>query len=158
MPATISFYKRSTDLRVLLLICLLVIGGVAASAKAWSRFYSPVPINVATSPSFPAINLTNGLIPQSNSLPRELITIRPTGFEPAEISRPPGRFLLAINNKSGLDEVVLRIQREGGSRQHEVRIRQENFRWRVAATLSSGRYILTAPEHPDWRCIIIITQ
>jgi len=34
----------------------------------------------------------------------ELITVTPTGFEPSELTRPKGRFLLAIDNQSGLDE------------------------------------------------------
>src|ERR1044072_1082986 len=42
----------------------------------------------------------------------ELITVTTTGFEPSELTRPKGKFLLAIDNQSGLDEVEFYFERE----------------------------------------------
>src|SRR6266508_4488481 len=42
--------------------------------------------------------------PQIGRIESELITITPRGFEPKEITRPTGEFLLVINNRSGLEE------------------------------------------------------
>lgn len=158
MPARISLHRYFCDVRVLLVICFLAGAGAIASAKAWSEFYTPSAEFAAPSPATPAIESASLSAVQSNGLQRELITIRPSGFEPAEITRPAGRFLLAIENKSGLDEVVLRIRREGGTRHHEGRVWKGNLKWRSAALLSPGRYLLTSPDHPDWNCIITITQ
>src|SRR5437867_12291100 len=47
----------------------------------------------------------------------ELVTLRPTGFDVAHITRRYGSFLLAVNNRTGLtDEVVLRLDRVAGGR------------------------------------------
>lgn len=46
-----------------------------------------------------------------NHLQAEIVTITPTGFEPSEITRPQGRFILAVDNRSGLNEVHLYFER-----------------------------------------------
>src|SRR5258705_7861593 len=42
-------------------------------------------------------------------LDAELITLQPSGFEPSEITSPRGAFLLAVDNRSGLEEIELRF-------------------------------------------------
>src|SRR5262245_19324241 len=49
----------------------------------------------------------------------ELVTIRTRGFEPAQITRSKGRFVLAVYNRSGLEEVNLHLDQEAG-----VKLRQ----------------------------------
>lgn len=46
----------------------------------------------------------------------ELVTLQPHGFEPAELTRPQGRFVLGVDNRSGLEDIQLRLEREDGSR------------------------------------------
>src|ERR1044071_5780943 len=42
----------------------------------------------------------------------EIITITADGFEPQEIVRPAGRFLLSVTNRSGLDSLNFRLESE----------------------------------------------
>src|SRR5437763_9145966 len=52
---------------------------------------------------------------QTDRVEVELITARSAGFEPAEITRPSGRFILAVDNRTELDELVLRLEQEHGN-------------------------------------------
>ena len=42
----------------------------------------------------------------------EVVTITPEGFEPQEIVRPPGPFLLFVTNSSGFDSLNLNLETE----------------------------------------------
>ena len=103
---------------------------------------------------------TASIAGQQNLLPQvevELITIRPTGFEPKEITRPPGRFLLGVDNKSGLDEVALRLNRDIGSNLRLQRLPKRRRSWREMVDLIPGDYLLSEANHPEWVCHIKIT-
>lgn len=88
----------------------------------------------------------------------ELITITPAGFEPKEISRLKGPFLLAVENRSGLEDVLLRLDRAtGGDRLKEVRVNRKKLDWRDQVDLTPGHYVLMEANHPGWTCGITIT-
>lgn len=86
----------------------------------------------------------------------EIITVRPTGFEPAEIKRPRGSFFIAVHNQSGIRELSLRLDRENGSRLKEGRTPKYQRFWRSVVDLEPGRYVLTEANHPEWRTQITI--
>ena len=86
-----------------------------------------------------------------------LITVTPTGFEPAELTRAKGRFLLAIDNQSGLDEVEFYFERETGRRVNVPLSRRGKIAWREIVDLTPGTYILRATNDESWRCRITIT-
>ncbi|MDQ3804574.1 MAG: hypothetical protein M3416_12165 [Acidobacteriota bacterium] len=88
----------------------------------------------------------------------EVITLTPTGFEPAEIYRPAGRVLLAVDNRSGEEEVVLRLEHEDGERVHEGRASRSANALRKAVNLRPGVYTLAEANHPEWQCRITITH
>ncbi|MBA2704350.1 MAG: hypothetical protein H0U60_10910 [Blastocatellia bacterium] len=91
-------------------------------------------------------------------LQAELITLRPTGFEPAEITRQQGPFLLAVDNRTGTDEdLTLIVERVNGPREHEVKQMGRRIRWRKVMDLQPGDYWLKVAEHPEWACHIAIT-
>ncbi len=96
-------------------------------------------------------------VPQGQRVEAELITVLPTGFDPKEINRPAGAFLIAVENRSGLDELELRLDREAGSRLHQVPMPGRKLNWKQGVDLPPGRYLLTEANHPDWRCRITIT-
>ncbi len=85
----------------------------------------------------------------------ELITLRPTGFEPAEITRPAGEFILMVENNSG-KPISLRFARETGERLHEARVTREEPDWNELVDLRPGRYLLTEADHPKWKCRLTI--
>lgn len=87
----------------------------------------------------------------------ELITVTPAGFEPAELTRPKGQFLLAIDNQSGLDEVEFYFEREAGGRVNVPLSRRGKLAWREIIDLTPGTYILRATNDESWRCRIRIT-
>ena len=89
-------------------------------------------------------------------LEAELVTATPTGFEPAEITRPQGRFLLAVDNRSGLDELDLYLERETEGRVNVALGRRGKLKWREILDLPSGHYILRAANDATWRCSITL--
>jgi len=93
-----------------------------------------------------------------DSMEAELITILPAGFEPAEIRRPAGKFVLAIDNRSGLAEVNLSLLRVAGRSVQALRIKKETPDLREMIELAPGVYQLTEANHPDWSCRLTITE
>jgi len=87
----------------------------------------------------------------------EVITVRASGFEPREITRPQGAFRLAITNHSGATELVLHLDRVQGNRLHEVRLPQGRITWTQVLNLPPGDYALSEQNHPDWICLIQLT-
>ena len=87
----------------------------------------------------------------------ELITVTPTGFEPSELIRSKGRFLLAIDNQSGLNEVEFYFERENAGRVNVPLSRRGKIAWREIVDLAPGTYILRAMNDESWRCRITIT-
>lgn len=84
----------------------------------------------------------------------ELITATPTGFEPVEISRPQGRFLLAVDNQSGLDGLDLYLERDTGTRVNAALTHRGKLKWREILDLPPGSYVVRAANDPSWRCDI----
>ncbi|HEX6731550.1 MAG TPA: hypothetical protein VF074_16105 [Pyrinomonadaceae bacterium] len=140
------FKPQSNSLRLFSSISLLLVSGALILAH-WK--YAEVPTEVAV--------MAQAQSPPTE-LQAELITITPTGFEPAEITRPQGRFLLAIDNRSGLDEIEFYLERETGGRVDVPLSRRGKLAWREAIDLPRGTYILRAPNDESWRCRITLTR
>ncbi len=87
----------------------------------------------------------------------EYITLWRGGFDPAEITRPHGRFVLAINNRTSLEEVEIRLERQNGGSVRAARLTRRKRNWSDAVELPPGRYLLTEANHPEWKCLITIT-
>src|SRR5258708_27088143 len=90
--------------------------------------------------------------PQIGRIEAELITIRPTGFEPALITRPARPFILAVSNRTGLESARLRLklsQVTGAGTMLitptliEVTVSREQLDWSDLETLPPGSYALT---------------
>ena len=91
-------------------------------------------------------------------LEAEIVTITPTGFEPRELTRTQGRFILAIDNRSGLEEVQMYVERETGARVHSSLNRKGKLAWRDVIDLPPGVYVLRAAYEESWRCRITLTS
>ena len=111
--------------RVLLLLILLVVFAVFISARWKTDSSQPVP------------HAEDRAQPEA-----ELVTITPTGFEPGQINRLQGPFILAVDNRSGLDEVELYLERETGSRTDVQLSRKRKLAWREIIDLPAGRYLM----------------
>jgi len=86
-----------------------------------------------------------------------LITITPGGFNATQITSPPIPFFLLIENRSGLSEVSLRLDRLAGSRLRQVSVGREQPDWSDLLDLTPGEYVLSEANHSDWNCRITIT-
>lgn len=138
---------QSHRFRVFLSILLLLVSGALILAAHWKR--ADVSLATATAISDAQSSQT--------PLQAELVTITPLGFEPAEITRPQGRFLFAIDNRSGLDEVDFYLERETGGRVNIPLTRRRKLAWREIIDLPPGTYLLRATNDESWRCRISIT-
>lgn len=87
----------------------------------------------------------------------EYVTLTRAGFEPAEITRPRGRFMLAVSNRTRLEGIEVRLEREAGGRLHAARIPSMKRNWIEKMDLPPGRYQLTEAGNPGWKCLITIT-
>jgi hypothetical protein len=95
--------------------------------------------------------------PPAEQLEAELITILPSGFQPTEITRPAGKFLLAIENRSGLQSIDFNLRAESGTRLFQVSRTWERPDWTEVVNPPPGRYVLGEANHPTWQCVITIT-
>src|SRR5882724_2848721 len=79
----------------------------------------------------------------SSRIEAELITATPHGFEPKQITRPPGRFLLMIDNRSGLALVSARLNLGAGIGLQEIALPREEPNWSDIINPQPGVYLLT---------------
>lgn len=79
------------------------------------------------------------------------------GFNPLKVTRPRGRFLLAVDDRSGLEAANISLVRVAGGKMHDVRVSRKNPRWFSLIDLPPGDYKLVEASRPDWACEIRIT-
>lgn len=164
LPATRFASRRSPGwLSIALVValpCCLVIGAMALRKDKYYRSSnadfndSRGPAKVASEPI--AKGATPTLQPTQH-IEAEVITIRSTGFEPSEITRPKGPFVLAIENRSGLQAMQLRLDSVGVARLLDFQMPKTKHDWNDRLDLPPGKYVLSDAYHPDWACSITIT-
>ncbi len=86
----------------------------------------------------------------------ELVTITPDGFEPTAITRPPGRFVIAYDNRSGLGGLRVQLSDQSTNLVHQVTVPLLKNAWVGEFNLPGGKYFITEPAHPGWRCVLTI--
>ncbi len=132
-----SYHSSRTRYLTIALAVLVAISGLAAGARAWRR------------------SVGERLMPIAQ-MESELITVTPHGFEPREITRPPGAFLLLIDNRSGLNTVNPRLTLDTLD-VLDLTIPREQPDWSDVLNLQPGVYLLTETGHPGWLCRVTIT-
>ncbi len=151
----INSFPESLKHRSFFFIVFFALATVAAiGARTWSAHATKTTETPAAALStVPAV----GQGKRDHNMQVELVTVGRHGFEPAEITRPKGTFLLAVDNRSGLKEIDLQISRESGQREREMKVHRRKPDWRGLIDLPPGRYKLTESGNPDWACRITIT-
>lgn len=86
----------------------------------------------------------------------ELITLQQTGFEPNEIRRPMGAFILGVDNRSGIEAIELRLVRADGQPLSALLNARRKTSWRDVVDLAPGQYVLSEANHSDWTCTVTI--
>ena len=141
------------------LICLLLVVVVGARVKDRVRNKAKPALAESTAK---LQGLTQIQTP-SERIEAELITVRPTGFDPSEIRRRPGPFFLVIENRSGTDLGPLLLEPdEVGlpapvSQIAQARIDRERLNYGERLELLPGRYRLGQQGGTGWSFIIRIT-
>ena len=126
------FREQSTRLRTLSISVLLVMGVVFV---IWQSFGREL---VGSSQASPLEQSATG------KLEVELVTLRASGFEPLEIIRPKGPFVLVVDDRSGRDQSSFTLQRVKGEQLREVNTDRRKFEWHDVINLPSGDYLLTS--------------
>jgi hypothetical protein len=153
-------------MRRIVLLCLAVLTAGTAGTAAIIRLRSS-----ASSTNLPATKPLNQTAQDRKELstpfdgaePGEAgkalwLTLKPTGFEPAKIMLPASQYFLLVQNATGLDRFGLTIEREDGERLEEVRLEPFSRKWKKAITFQPGRYIISEIDHPEWQCVVLITE
>lgn len=144
----------TTTAGLILLICTLVAAPSATvRARSW-LLTSSQSVQLPATLITPAMTTAAAEQAPDEPVEVELITLGLHGFEPSEITRPHGRFIMAINNHTGLSELSLHLDRLKGNRIHDVRMRQGRIKWNQSLDLPPGDYLLSEENHPDWVCHI----
>ena len=134
--------------------CLLVVGFLSGGLVfAFGRAQRS---DVSETPTTPSGAVTQRDFNRAHDMTVEMISVGPDGFQPASLTRPSGRFLLAINNRSGLEELSLQLSREDGKLMQQARVNRKQPSWRSVVNLPAGTYRLTETSNPDWICTIVI--
>ena len=90
-------------------------------------------------------------------LETEIVKVTRRGFEPNQITRPQGKFILMIENPTW-QNLNLRFAPDVGARLNEVRTSRDQPDWNDVLDLNPGRYLLTEADHPEWTCVVTITS
>ena len=134
---------------------------VSASKRVSPSFNANA--GATTRPELSPISVAGAVSSQGNrsksEIEVELVTLKAWGFEPGVITRPKGRFVLAINNQSQLGEVLtFSLVEERGNKLKDVKLDyRASHRWNSVFDLNPGRYQLTVTEHPEWVCELNIS-
>src|SRR5258705_13045425 len=84
----------------------------------------PQPATERTQPQSTG-NLAKSTSTSKEKVEGEIIAVTPHGFEPAEITRAHKHFVVIVENRTGLVQIELRLDRERGNRLREVSVSRE---------------------------------
>src|SRR4029453_1202701 len=108
-----NLYQIKRSLTSLILVVLFILTTLAVSARSW------FPKMAMAGKRKDNTNVAWNQTTKAKPVQVELFTVRRYGFEPAQITRPKGRFIIAVDNRSGVEEIVLQLHRVVGSEKQE---------------------------------------
>jgi hypothetical protein len=151
-------FKQGSNRRLKFVICFVaavLILATATTAALRSKKTAPIAKTFVTSSSQQTAAVEHASRrSEVEALP---IQLKRGGFVPGEIIRPAGHYFLSVTNISGVGDVLLRLDREGGGRLHESNVHRERPSWRQNVYLTPGTYLLTEANHSEWVCRLTIT-
>lgn len=151
MPRSIALLTLSRTKVALFVVPCLALSALAAGVRAHLT-----PVHAAASEPLAQVSASAQAGTRARHVETELVTVTPRGFEPQEITRPAGEFILMIENRSG-QVADLRFAHATAERLHEVRASREEPDWSEVMNLHPGSYVLTEVGHPEWACRVTIT-
>jgi len=142
------------SLLILATILLLVVVATASSFAGRAAMVQDVPTN-----AIPPLDVPSNLGQSDEAGPEVklvLLALFPHGFETSEVLLEPGDHLFIIGNRTGLREVNFRIDREGKERVAPPLAISRQKDWKQRLTLTTGTYLITANDNPEWTCRIVV--
>jgi hypothetical protein len=148
-----SVIKKPLLIVITMLLFFAALGfGVRAYSRRAISGESQPEAPVVPPPSMPTVQSGS-----SDDVDGTVAVLYRNGFEPREITRSKGHFILVVLNRCGLSELSLRLDREAGTRLREASFSREKREWTDVVNLPPGNYILSEASNPDWTCKITIT-
>jgi hypothetical protein len=138
----------------LLAAAALGLGGFVIVARA--RLTSPI-TSAASAPAQDQAASPHQTGRPETRITSHPLTLRPRGFDQAEVSWPKGRFFIMIDNRTNVSELNLQLDREVGGRVKEAKLKMRKERSLGVFDMTPGVYLLTEASHPGWACRITIT-
>lgn len=136
------------------LVSMLLIAGAAAGA----RLLGGKPVDSAAVGGKSKASVRASLRSSSTAQARDgahSVMLRSTGFEPDEMTRPVGRFTLAVDKESIREEVVMQLSSDDGTFSEQYTVPADAPNWYRRIQLQQGSYRITVVNHP-WTCHITI--
>ncbi len=144
-----SLFLKSTGVAVLALAVLTVPGESKNERRATASREASV--------GAPASGVVTQPLPsqsQNQDVHGLVIAIHPTGFTPPEMEVAAGRYLFIVQNRSGIDDLAFRFDRQNADKLHEVR--DHRLQWKKQFDLHPGTYVLSVVDHPEWTCVVTV--
>ena len=85
-----------------------------------------------------------------------LLALLPEGFDPREMQLAPGDYVFIVGNRTGLREINIRLDREGVARVAVATLAGRQKDWKQRMRLTTGTYLITANDNPEWSCRIVV--
>jgi|SRR5690349_17382276 len=150
-------FTRTTILPAL--IACIVVAVLLITVSDRSGIWAASKDNARSSPSSDRSLSRATLTPQGKKDQRleiETVTITPNGFEPQELERTAGPFILSVTNQSGINALNIRIETEQHERFREKTLPLVTPYWHERIDPPPGKYIITEENHPEWTLTVII--
>ena len=129
-----SIFYSSTIKAKLLLCCATLIATalLAMTARAWLAPSPKLAPQLSTASPPQPIHPIRAMAPAQSQIETLRVTITTIGFDPDELTHPAGQVAMTVDNRSGLEEVRLRLDREGGERLVDVLVDRGQLDWHDA--------------------------
>lgn len=141
-------------LPLVMVTMLLFLAALGFGVRAYNRRAGSGETHTAAPP--PSTTAAQSV--SSDDVDGSVVALYRYGFEPREITRSKGHFILIVLNRCGLRELSLRLDQETGVRLREASFSQDKREWSDVVNLPPGKYILSEASNRDWTCKITITQ
>jgi hypothetical protein len=145
--------KRQSSKRMYFLVALIL--GLASVMSLWAS--AKVGLLGATAARSPQVVQHEPPTPAPASITVETVRLTPTGFEPNELERSAGKFILGIDNRIRSEEFSFEVVQENGHKVRQLKLPKGEIRLRKMLNLPAGRYSLREVDHPEWSCSIVLT-
>jgi hypothetical protein len=144
--------RRSLLIVALMLCCATLIVRAHRKLNSEGQFTS---VAAGVPLSTPVKAAQGGTSPRNRAV---YFRITPLGIEPAELTLPAGRYLVAIDNDSGFNALDVKIDKEGGPRLGNAQLPSGRRKWREFVDFTPGRHVLTDPTDTKRVCYLTITD